>query len=281
MERPLNLISDSSLVQEIFDLARQAGGRVAFIQIAESVLRLTNSSEDLAAALVQDLIENDPRFRVQASELVIADDEVETRLLHELDFVVVDVEAIGSRATPTRVIEIGACRVHHGEIVDEYETLLNPGLPLPRFIADLTGINSDMLKSAPQFADVAEPWLAFAGDSVLVAHNSIFDFTLINQEINRVFPGCRMRNAELCTVQLARRVFPNLDNHHLDALAEHCGFEITQRHRAAGDARATAWLLLRLLDELEINGVRTLGEARNFRLPKQAGRRALELAFNS
>src|SRR4051794_17896383 len=281
MVRPLNLISDSSLVQEIFDLARQGGGRASFIHIAESVLSLMNSTEDLAAALVQDLIENDPRFRVQGNDLVIADDNVEIGLLNETDFVVVDVEAIGSRSSPTRIIEIGACRVRGGEIFDEYETLLNPGLPLPRFIAELTGINSDMLKNAPQFSDIAERWLAFAGDSVLVAHNSDFDFTLLNQEINRVFPGCRMRNAELCTVQLARRVFPNLDNHHLDALADHCGIEITQRHRATGDARATARLLLRLLDELEINGVRTLAEARHFRMPKNSGRTKLQLAFNS
>ena len=139
---------------------------------------------------------------------MIVDDDAEGRLLSEMEFVVVDVEAIGSRSTPTRVIEIGACRVRGGEIVAEYETLLNPGLPLPRFIADLTGINSDMLRTAPQFTDIAEPWLGFIGDSVLVAHNSNFDFTLLNQEINRVFPGCRMRNPELCTVQLARRVFP-------------------------------------------------------------------------
>jgi DNA polymerase III epsilon subunit family exonuclease len=281
MERPLNLISDSSLVQEVFDLARQGDGRAGFVQIAEAVLCLINSTEDLAKAVVQDLIENDPRFQVHGNELVIADDDIDTRSLNEIDFVVVDVEAIGTRSSPTRVIEIGACRVRGGEITDEYETLLNPGVPLPRFIAELTGINAEMLKAAPTFAHVADPWLSFAGDSVLVAHNSSFDFTLLNQEINRVFPGCRMRNADLCTVQLARRVFPNLENHNLDALADHCGVEITQRHRAAGDARATARILLRLLDELEIYGARTLAEARDFRIPKQRVRQELELAFNS
>jgi DNA polymerase III epsilon subunit family exonuclease len=280
MERPLNLISDSSLVQEVFDLARQGHGRAGFVQIAESVLCLINSSEDLAAAVVQDLIANDPRFQVQGNQLVITDDDVDTRLLNEIDFVVADVEAIGTRSSPTRVIEIGACRVRGGEITDEYETLLNPGVPLPRFIAELTGITAEMLNSAPAFGDVVESWLRFAGDSVLVAHNSNFDFTLLNQEINRIFPGCRMRNADLCTVQLARRVFPNLENHNLDALADHCGVEITRRHRAAGDARATARVFLRLLDELEIHGARTLAEARDFHLPKPTNQQTLELAFN-
>jgi DNA polymerase-3 subunit epsilon len=107
---------------------------------------------------------------------------------------------------------------------------------------------------------------------VLVAHNSNFDLNLLNQEIARVFPGCRMRNPDLCTVQLARRVTPALEGHNLDALADHFGIEIKERHRAAGDARATAQVLLRLLDELEIGGVRTLHEARNFNSPAQVAR---------
>ena len=98
-----------------------------------------------------------------------------------------------------------------------------------------------------------------------MAHNSKFDLALLNREIARVFPGCRMRNAELCTVKLARHMMRTLDSHRLDALAEHFGFEIVARHRAASDARATAQLLLRLLDQLESEGVRSLPEARNYR----------------
>ena len=78
-----------------------------------------------------------------------------------------------------------------------------------------------------------------------------------------------MRNPDLCTVQLARRVAPALERHNLDALVDHFGIEIKERHRAAGDARATAQVLLRLLDDLEIGGVRTLREARNFNSPAQ------------
>ena len=78
-----------------------------------------------------------------------------------------------------------------------------------------------------------------------------------------------MRNPDLCTVQLARRVAPSLESYNLDALADSFGIEIKERHRAAGDARATAQVLLRLLDDLEIGGVRTLREARNFNSPAQ------------
>lgn len=269
MERRLNLISDSSLVQEIFDLIRERGGRATFAQIADSILRLPNATDDLAGALVNDLIQNDPRFSIEETYLTINESEIENRPLNEIDFVVLDVEAITGKSIPTRVIELGASRVCAGKICNEFETLVNPELPLPRFISALTGITREMLSAAPQFESVVESWLNFAGDSVLVAHNSNFDLNLLNQEIARVFPGCRMRNPDLCTVQLARRVAPALEGHNLDALADHFGIEIKQRHRAAGDARATAQVLLRLLDELEIRGVQTLHEARNFNSSSQ------------
>lgn len=281
MPRPHNLISDSALVQETHQLAFDSGGRAAFVQIAESVLRLSNISVELATGLVCDLVENDPRFTIEGDCLVISADPFETCQLNEIDFVVVDVEAIGGRATPTRIIEIGACRVRAGEITEEFETLLNPDLPLPRFIAELTGITAEMLATAPKFPAVVESWLSFAADSVIAAHNSDFDLSLLNQEINRVFPGSRMRNQEVCTVQLARRTLPALDNHNLDALADHFGFEIKQRHRAAGDARATARVLSGLLDELEIHGVRTLAELRKFRRPNLELPNGAQLALDA
>ena len=280
MQRPTNLISDSPLVQETFEFVRESGGQAKFSEITNSIFHLHNATDQLAASLVADLVQNDPRFRIEATCLAIKPDEIEVRPLPEIEFVVVDVEAIAGKSMPTRVIEIGACRIARGAIVDEFETLVNPELPLPRFISTLTGITEEMVSTAPLFAEVTESWLNFAGDAVLAAHNSTFDITLLNQEIARVFPGCRMRNAELCTVQLARRLMPNLARHHLDALADHFGFQIAERHRAAGDARATARVLLHLLDELEIRGARTLQDARKFRT-KDSSQTELTLAFNS
>ena len=265
MEAHRNLISDSALVQETFDLLRQNGGRSSFTEIVDVVFRLSHAGEDLAAALVSDLVRDDPRFSIQVGQLAIIDDDFESRRLNELDFVVLDLEAIGARAVPARIIELGAYRLRSGRIIDEFQTLINPGVPLPRFISALTGITDEMLAGAPRFADIVGAWLEFSGEAVLVAHNATFDLALLNQEIARIFPGCRMRNPELCTVKLARRLIRNLDSHNLDSLAEHFGFEIPERHRAAGDARATAQILLRLLDELEANGVQTLMEARRFR----------------
>lgn len=281
MPRPLNLISDSPLVQETYDFVLESGGQATFTEVTDLIFHLTNATEDLAASLIADLVQNDPRFVTDDKYLTIRPNETETRSLNDVEFVVVDVEAIAGKSIPTRVIEIGACRVTHGEIVDQFETLVNPELPLPPFISTLTGITDEMLATEPTFPAIAEAWLNFAGDAVLAAHNSNFDVTLLNQEIARVFPGCRMRNAELCTVQLARRMMPELEKHHLDALADRFGFQVTERHRAAGDARATARVLLRMIDELEIRGVRTLAEARKFRARRNSARPELQLAFDA
>jgi DNA polymerase-3 subunit epsilon len=264
MEIPRNLISDSPLLQETFKLLTDNGGRASFAEIADVVFRLTHAGDELAASLVGDLVRNDSRFRVGPTHLEISQDSLEHRALNEITFVVLDVEAIVTRSRPAKIIELGAYRVHKGEITAEFQTLLNPEAPLPRFIAALTGISESMLSAAPRFAEVARAWLDFAGDALLVAHNSDFDLLLLNREIERVFPGHRMRNPELCTVNLARRLLRNSGGLNLDALAEHFGFEINQRHRAAGDAHATARVLLRLLDQLDEHGVRTLAEARTF-----------------
>ena len=260
-----NLISDSALVQETFELLSKNGGRLTVTEIVDVVFRLSHAEEGLAASLIGDLVRNDPRFSLAAGHLTINQDPVEHRPLREVDFVVLDVEAIGTKGLPARAIELGAYHVRSGKITDKFQSLIDPGVPLPRFIAALTGISDAMLKGAPKFGEIADAWLDFAGDAVLVAHNSKFDLALLNREIGRVFPGCRMRNAELCTVKLARRIMGNLDNHNLDALAEYFGLEIAERHRAASDALATAEVFLRLLDRLESQGVRTLSEARAFR----------------
>jgi DNA polymerase III epsilon subunit family exonuclease len=262
MESHPNLIADSALVQETLELLSKHGGRATLTEIVDVVFRLSHVDEALAASLVGDLVRNDPRFSIEAGQLAIIDDPNEHRQLNEIDFVVLDVEAIGAKGLPARIIELGAYHVRSGMIIDEFQSLVDPGVPLPRFIATLTGISDEMLQGAPKFSEIVDAWLNFAGDAVLVAHNSTFDLALLNREIARVFPGCRMRNAELCTVKLARRIIRTLDSHSLDALAEHFGIEILTRHRAGSDALATAELLIRLLDELESQGVHTLLEAR-------------------
>src|ERR1700741_3316451 len=106
MQTPRNLISDSSLVQETFDFAREHGGRVNLLQITQSIFQLNNATPELAAALVLDLIHNVPRFSIEGSQLKIHQTDIEGQLLEEINFIVVDIEAIGGRGIPSRMIEL-------------------------------------------------------------------------------------------------------------------------------------------------------------------------------
>jgi DNA polymerase III epsilon subunit family exonuclease len=273
-----NLVSDSTLIDETLELIRAQGGRASFQTIAETIFLLSNIDRELAAATVSELVKNDPRFVLEGEHLAAAEDS-NSALLRDLDFVVVDVEATHERRTPARIIEIGAYRVRREEILDKFDTLINPEAVVPKFLVNLTGITTEMLLTAPKFADIADEWLDFIGDAVLVAHNANFDLPLMNREIARVYPGYRLRNAHLCTVDLARRLVPRVGSHGLDSLVAYFGFEVSRRHRAADDALATARVFLRLLNELSENGISTLAEARSFQAKLAAGE--LQLAFDA
>ena len=279
MTLPPNLVPDSKLIEETFELVRESGGRASFAHITDSILRLSNADSDLAASLVAELIQNDPRFVVEVDHLRAVDDHRDLQPLAEIEFVVLDVEAVHDRKTPARIIELGAYRVRGGEILDEFQTLINPETAVPRFVTALTGISGEMLINAPLFADIADRWLGFIGDAVLVAHNSSFDLPLLNREIARVYPGYRLGNSDLCTVDLARRLVPQIESYKLDSLAAYFNFEIPRRHRAADDALATARVFLRLLNELSTNAIRTLPEARRFQTKLAPGE--LQLALDA
>jgi DNA polymerase III epsilon subunit family exonuclease len=261
-----NLVSDSSLVQETIDLLIDAGGRAAASEIVDVVFKISHIDDELAGLLVADLVKNDRRFKlVENNTLELQQDDWQSRLLKDLDFVVVDVEATGAKTPPNRLIELGAYRIHEGRIVDKFLSLVNPEIPIPRFVVALTGITNEMVKTAPVFAEIAPRWLDFVSESVLVAHNAPFDTSFLNHEISRVYPGHRMVNPHLCTVRLSRRALPELTNHRLDTIASHFSIPIISRHRAGSDALATAELFLLLLARLEEeHGITDLAAARNF-----------------
>jgi DNA polymerase III epsilon subunit family exonuclease len=260
-----NLVSDSTLVQETIDLLRDCGGRAPATEIADSVFKISHLDAELATLLVADLVRDDHRFKIFDGQTVeLLSTNIETRPLDELDFVVVDVEATGAKTPPNRLIELGAYRVRQGRIVDEFVTLVNPELPIPRFVAALTRITNEMVRDAPVFAEVAPRWLEFVSDAVLVAHNAPFDTSFLNHEISRVYPGHRMVNSHICTVKLSRRTLPGLANYRLDTIASHFSIDIFDRHRAGSDALATAEIFIRLLSRLSEHGVRDLASARTF-----------------
>jgi DNA polymerase III epsilon subunit family exonuclease len=265
-----NLVSDSTLVQDTIDLLVDSGGRAAASVIVDAVFKISHMDDDLAGLLIADLVKNDRRFKIiDNNTLELQEDSWQSRLLKELDFVVVDVEATGAKTPPNRLIELGAYRIRAGRIVDKFLSLVNPEIPIPRFVMALTGISNDMVKAAPVFAEVAPRWLDFVNDSVLVAHNAPFDTSFLNHEISRVYPGHRMVNPHLCTVKLSRRILPELGNHRLDTIADHFSIPIISRHRAGSDALATAEIFLMLISKLEAeHGIKDLANARNFQFPE-------------
>jgi DNA polymerase III epsilon subunit family exonuclease len=263
-----NLVSDSTLVQETIELLRVCGGRANASHIVDAVFKVSHIDEELAGLLVGDLVKDDRRFRIiDGKTIELQAHDCETRLLDDLEFVVVDIEATGAKMPPNRIMELGAYRIRGRKIVDKFLTLVNPEISIPRFVIALTGISNEMVKQAPLFAEVAPQWLEFVQDAVLIAHNAPFDTTFLNHEIARVYPGNRMINPYLCTVLLSRRTVPGLPNYRLDTVADHFSIPIFDRHRAGSDALATAEVFIRILDRLDELGVRDLAAARSFQLP--------------
>jgi len=183
------------------------------------------------------------------------------RPLSSVEFVVVDVETTGWLAEQAAITEIGAVRVAGGELQAEFSSLVNPGQLIPPEITVLTGISDAMVTGAPPIAEVLPGFLAFAAGSVLAAHNAPFDIGFLTTACARC--GLRWpRFRVVDTVALAREVLGEAEvtDRKLATLAGHFGTRAHPEHRALADARATAEILLRLLDRLAAEGVRTLGQ---------------------
>ncbi|MCU7553477.1 exonuclease domain-containing protein [Alteromonas sp. ASW11-19] len=157
-------------------------------------------------------------------------------------YAVVDIETTGGNASYHRITEVGIAKVVNGEIVDRWESLINPQRRIPSSITRLTGISDDMVADAPLFAEVADSIAAFTEDCVFVAHNVNFDYGFIKQEFARLEQP--YRRPKLCTVREMRKAFPGLPSYSLAALTQHFGIGMDRHHRALSDANAAAALLL-------------------------------------
>ena len=156
-------------------------------------------------------------------------------------YVVVDVETTGGRPPNDRVTEIGAVKIQHGRVIDEWQSLINPQKRIPQFITQLTGITNAMVADAPTFAEIADDFAAFMGNAIFVAHNVNFDHGFIASEYRRL--ERRFHYPKLCTVASMRRYYPGLAAYGLGPLSRHFDINLTDHHRALADARAAAELL--------------------------------------
>jgi len=240
------------------------GGSASAVRVVDYVMNIRGVQPALAKLLVQDLVERDPRLRLVEDNVELVQNGFDAKKLLETDFVVFDLETTGAKAPPCRIIEIGAFRVRGGQIVEQFHSLVNPKMPIPTFVAALTGISDDMVKKAPLFSDVVDGLLKFVGDSVLVAHNAGFDMGFLNHEIGLVYGEYRVVNPCLCTVQLSRKLLPQIENHKLKTLAEHYSVPLINHHRAADDARATAEIFINLLEVLSSTGLQDIASVKKF-----------------
>ncbi len=231
--------------------------------LAEEMFGMRYGPTGLAASLVREVLNDDPRFRSNRGRWRLSD-ELAALPLRETDFVVVDVESTGGTpARGDRLTEVAAVRMVGGTIVDCWESLINPRRPIPPSVTRLTDITDAMVADAPTFAQLADELRGALEGAVFVAHNVSFDWRLLQAEYERC-KGGRLHGDVLCTLRLARKLHPELPRRSLGALADYYAIEPERWHRAGPDARATAEIFGRFLGRLEEVGVIDWGRLQLF-----------------
>jgi DNA polymerase III subunit epsilon len=193
-------------------------------------------------------------------------------------YAIVDIETTGGHAGANGITEI-AIFIYDGQtIIQQYETLINPGMPIPRYIQALTGITDEMTATAPPFEEVAMEVYNLLHDKIFVAHNVNFDYSFIQHHLLQA--GFELRSKKLCTVRLGRKIVPGLPSYSLGNLCRSLKIPVTDRHRAAGDAAATVrlfGLLLKLDTKKAIAGALYAGSKEQFLPPNLPPEQVIKL----
>lgn len=164
-----------------------------------------------------------------------------------MHYAIVDIETTGGSPKSSKITEIAIYK-HDGEkVIGEFVTLINPEMRIPEFIVRLTGISDKMVESSPKFYEVAKQIIEFTEGCIFVAHNVGFDYGIIRHEFKSL--GYDYRRPHLCTVRASRYVIPGMESYSLGKLSRSLGIEIKGRHRAGGDALATAHLFTMLVEK--------------------------------
>jgi len=177
-------------------------------------------------------------------------------------YVVFDIETTGFIPGKNRITEIGAIKIKAGEIIDRFETFVNPEIAIPQQIVELTGITDEMVRHAPKIESAIKAFLSFAGDSVLVAHNATFDTSFINYFASQL--GLAVAHTVLDTLGLSRLLLTQLSRHKLNQVAEYLEVELKNHHRAIDDAMATAQIFIKLSQKLKNIQIETLDELNHY-----------------
>ncbi|WP_104736094.1 exonuclease domain-containing protein [Hanstruepera ponticola] len=162
-------------------------------------------------------------------------------------YAILDIETTGGKYNEEGITEIAIYKFDGHKVIDQFISLVNPERDIQPFVVNLTGINSNMLRTAPKFYEVAKRIVEITEDCILVAHNAQFDYRILRTEFKRL--GFGFKRKTLCTVELAKKLIPGQDSYSLGKLARSLGIPVSDRHRANGDAMATVKLFKMLLSK--------------------------------
>jgi DNA polymerase-3 subunit epsilon len=243
-------------------------GPLTAAEAARALFATPAISDGLACSLLEEVTAGDSRIACTGATVSLVGGRADP-LLDEAEFVVFDLETTGLSATRNRICEVGAVRVRGLELVDTFQSLVNPERALPEQIARLTGLRDPELRRAPSAGFVLRRFVLFAGDALLVAHNARFDQRFLEAHLMSA-QGRRLSEPPLCTAALARRLLEGrLRRVGLASLAHFFGVSTRPCHRALPDAEATAEVLVRLIGLAQELGARRLSELRALAAPRK------------
>ena len=171
-------------------------------------------------------------------------------------FVVFDLETTGFSAAKNKIIEIGAVKVVNGSITERFSTFVNPKVPIPYEIEQLTHITDDMVLDAPMIHEILPQFMEFCQNSVMVAHNADFDMSFIRHNCDLL--GLECEKTVLDTVALARVLLPSLNRFKLNTIAKALNISLENHHRAVDDAACTAEIFIKFVEMLRERGIETM-----------------------
>ena len=244
--------------------------------IARDWLGLDGATAVVADRVALALLGADPRVsRLRDGRWALANAAWSSPKLANCVFAVVDVETTGtSPRRGDRIVEIAVVTATTTTLELEFESLVNPERSVGAFTSALTQITDDMVRDQPTFGEIADDVMGVLAGRVFVAHNARFDWGFLAREM-RLAKDLTLGGPRLCTLDLARRLIPGLKSRNLDSVAAYFGVEIDSRHRAAGDALATARVLQRLIDLARDRGAVTLEDLDRRGAPPARKRTAL------
>ena len=251
-------MSDMDGVTDVGDLVKRA------YKWGHKALAITDHGNVQAFPIANHALPDDPDFKIiYGVEAYLVDDLkdiVENSKNKSLQdtYVVFDIETTGFSPLVNKIIEIGAVKVEKGNITERFSTFVNPEVPIPFHIENLTGIKDDMVITAPVIAEVMPEFLAFCDGAVMVAHNADFDMSFIKYNCDRLSIPYDFTIAD--TVAMARMLLPNLNRFKLDTVARALNISLENHHRAVDDAACTAEIFEKFVKMLADRGINTLDE---------------------